>query len=211
MPSELWYTPDGRLHSVGVRRPSLQADEDDEDDRMICAQWYVSCFGIFHLTLHFNRFKFWLRPNTLPSDGLVTAELIPLPPGKNIVHVLGDFLKYLYDCAKKHINETHWGGDTDVWDTLADQIEFVLSHPNGWGGSQQRKMRSAAIHAGLVPDTSDGHDRIHFVTEGEASLLYCIDSGLAADLIRVSLSNRNLSVVGLNIYNKLAARYRNDH
>ncbi len=29
--------------------------------------------------------------------------------------------------------------------------DYVLSHPNGWEGTQQSQMRSAAILAGLIP------------------------------------------------------------
>ena len=65
---------------------------------------------------------------------------------------------------------------------------FVLSHPNGWEGLQQSKMRQAAVTAGLVPDTRDGHSRIRFVTEGEASLNFCINNGLATGAIQVSVA-----------------------
>ena len=35
--------------------------------------------------------------------------------------------------------------------------------------------------AGLVPNTDAGQERIHFVTEGEASIHYCIQNGLLSD------------------------------
>ena len=35
-----------------------------------------------------------------------------------------------------------------------------------------------AILAGLVPDTDAGRSRVHFVTEGEASVHYCVQHGL---------------------------------
>lgn len=137
-----------------------------------------------------SRFKLWLRPATLPSEGLRREDLIPLPTGKTIVDVLADYLKYLYDCARRFISETHFGGEYGPWDTLKERIDFVMGHPNGWGGLQQQKMRAAAIQAGLVPDTLAGYGRVHFVTEGEASLLHCIDSRLS-DEMRV----RDLSYV----------------
>ena len=56
---------------------------------------------------------------------------------------------------------------------------YVLTHPNGWGGPQQAQMREAAILAGIVPDTDKGLARITFVTEGEASLLFCLSNGLS--------------------------------
>ena len=110
----------------------------------------------------------------------------PLPQGKTAIDILSDFLKYLFQCAHQYIVETHPSGAI-LWSSVSDQIEVVLSHPNGWEGLQQSKMREAAITAGLVPDTATGRERVHFVTEGEASLHYCLDSGLASDAVKVSL------------------------
>ena len=135
-------------------------------------------------TLKTLRFKLWLRAQGLASDGLQVADLKPLPRGKTVVQVFGDFLAYLLDCTKKYIADTHHNGE-DLWASVQGQIDFVLSHPNGWEGAQQSKMRQAAVHAGLVPDTPAGHARVHFVTEGEASVLYCLDNGLASDAIQV--------------------------
>lgn len=45
-------------------------------------------------------------------------------------------------------------------------------------------MRRAAILAGLVPDTTAGHARLSFVTEGEASLHFAIHNGLPTGAIR---------------------------
>lgn len=49
-------------------------------------------------------------------------------------------------------------------------------------------MREAAVLAKLVPNNLFGRARLHFVTEGEASLHYCVNSGLASDGIKVKLS-----------------------
>ena len=122
----------------------------------------------------------------MSADGLRKADLRSLPPNKTVVHVFGDFLAYLFSCVKRYIEDTHPNG-ASVWSSLEQRIEFVLSHPNGWEGAQQGKMRQAAVHGKLIPDTTAGHARVHFVSEGEASLLYCLDNGLAADAIRVRL------------------------
>ena len=50
-------------------------------------------------------------------------------------------------------------------------------------------MRRAAVTAGLIPDSAVGQARLSFVTEGEASLHFCIQKGLTNDAIKV----RNLS------------------
>ena len=124
------------------------------------------------------RFKLHLR-----HDGLQESDLKPLPPGKTVVDVIADFLAYLFKCAKTYIVETHPNGES-LWKSIGDRVDVVLSHPNGWEGVQQSQMRRAAVMAGLVPDTPAGHARVNFVTEGEASLHYCIDSGLADQFIQ---------------------------
>jgi hypothetical protein len=63
--------------------------------------------------------------------------------------------------------------------------DFVLTHPNGWEGAQQGMMRTAAVQAGLIPDNENGHSHLSFVTEGEASLHFCVHSGLTNDSIKV--------------------------
>ncbi|KAF8338405.1 hypothetical protein F5887DRAFT_1062996 [Amanita rubescens] len=111
------------------------------------------------------------------DDGWTKVELKKTP-----VHVFGDFLAYLYHCTRKFITDTHANGAA-LWNTVENNIQFVLSHPNGWEGPQQSKMRRAAIYGGLIPDTNAGKARIWFVTEGEASLHACVLSGLAADVL----------------------------
>ena len=110
-----------------------------------------------------------------------------LPPGKqDIVDVFADFYVYMYKHACTYIKQTHANGDL-LWESFGKDIDFILSHPNGWEGAQQSVMRRAAIKAGLVPDTPDGRERVKFVTEGEASFHCCIASGTVSDSIKVRL------------------------
>jgi cytosine/adenosine deaminase-related metal-dependent hydrolase len=96
-------------------------------------------------------------------------------------------MKYLYQCVRSFIQETHASGQ-QLWASLEGQAEFVLTHPNGWEGAQQAQMRKAAIHGGLIRDRPDEHARIHFVTEGEASLHYCVGNNYSSDVIKVVIS-----------------------
>ena len=119
-----------------------------------------------------SRFKLHLRP----KKRLIDNETIPpLPPNKTIVEIFADYMKYLFVCAKSYISETHTIG---AWESLEEDALFILTHPNGWGGPQQAQMRDAAILAGLIPDTPKGRERVSFVTEGEASLHFCLLNGL---------------------------------
>jgi hypothetical protein len=81
--------------------------------------------------------------------------------------------------------DTHVNGQ-DLWRSVERDIEFVLTHPNAWEGAQQGQMRRAAVLGGLIPDTADAQARIRFVTEGEASLHFCIGSGFVSDALHVS-------------------------
>ncbi len=72
---------------------------------------------------------------------------------------------------------------------------FVLSHPNGWEGTQQSQMRTAAILAGLIPDTPTGNARLSFVTEGEASLHFAIQNGLPTGVLTVCKAPIHESII----------------
>lgn len=112
------------------------------------------------------------------------GTLPPLPVGKSVLDVLSDYLRFLYQCTEAYIIEHHPMGE-NLWKSLVLTTEFILSHPNGWEGLQQRMMRQAAVLAGLVNDEIDGDKRVYFVTEGEASLQFCIWNNLAVSALNV--------------------------
>ena len=122
-----------------------------------------------------GRFKLHL------TDRAANGAIPPLPLNKTVVEVFADFLEYLLKCASAYLQDSY---GTGWWASVQYQIDFVLSHPNGWEGAQQSEMRRAAILAGLVPDTTAGHARLSFVTEGEASLHFAIHNGLPTGAIR---------------------------
>ncbi|KAK0212128.1 hypothetical protein DFS33DRAFT_1369960 [Desarmillaria ectypa] len=102
--------------------------------------------------------KFSLPPSTASNE--MTQAILSLPDGMDVVAAFADFYAYLFDCTKTFILDTHQNA-ASIWKSL----------------SQQSKMREAAIDAGLIPDDDGGHSRVRFVTEGEASLHFCINQG----------------------------------
>lgn len=133
-----------------------------------------------------NRWKLKLAPKALCKK--LPAGYAPiLPTGLSIVDVFADFMQYLFTCAEAYIRDSHAFGSS-VWDSIKEDVIFILSHPNGWGGAQQVTMRRAAVKAKLIPDTGEGHDRIRFVTEGEASFNFCVNSGVSGDAMKVGMS-----------------------
>lgn len=121
----------------------------------------------------------------MATDRITDQDIPPLPPKRTAMQILGDFMGYLFRCAKTYIEESHASG-ADMWESFNDNIDFVLSHPNGWEGPQQAQIRRAAVLAGLVPDSSEGQARIQLVTEGEASLHFCLNSEKTASSFKVA-------------------------
>lgn len=91
-------------------------------------------------------------------------------------------MRYLYQSARAFIQDNV----QMLWTSVESRIDFVLTHPHKWE-PQQSQIRHAAVLAGLIPDTEDGQKRIQIVTEGEASLHFCIGNGLVADAMTVSV------------------------
>ena len=118
------------------------------------------------------RWKLHLCPKHLASSINSDDGLPPLPPGKSAVDVLTDFIKYLFHCAKTYIQEHHLAF---TWSTIEHTIEYIFTHPNGWEGVQQQLYRRAIQRAGLI-STPEGQSRIHLLTEGEASLHFCVSN-----------------------------------
>ncbi|EKM78941.1 hypothetical protein AGABI1DRAFT_121289 [Agaricus bisporus var. burnettii JB137-S8] len=163
IPSVIYYDRQGRMKAAGAEADTSAVQARAEDEGWIKAEL----------------FKLRLRPRTMRLD-MNGMRFGPLPKRKTAVHVFGDFLAYLYHCTRNFITDTHANGSS-LWNQVESDVQFVLSHPNGWEGAQQSKMRRAAIYGGLIPGSNEGKARIRFVTEGEASLHACVLNGLAAD------------------------------
>lgn len=145
-------------------------------------------------TTFIPRFKLHLRSTPVGSTA-ADAAIPPLPAGKRAVDVLADFLHYLRACAAAYIAEAHLGG-ADLWAATGADARYVLAHPNGWGGAEQARMRDAAVRAGLVRASEPA--RVSFVTEGEASLHFCVSAGVLAKAeMKVQVRGGLRSVMGL--------------
>ncbi|KAF8959252.1 hypothetical protein BDZ97DRAFT_1667388 [Flammula alnicola] len=176
IPTIVYYDKQGQFQAAGAEALDPRF-EDDETGGWTKAEWRVTSLV----------FKLHMRPKT-KSAAHVTDDIPPLPQGKTAIDVFADFLRYLYECAQMYIEQTHANG-VELWRSLQARTEFVLTHPNGWEGAQQSMMRKAAVTAGLIPDTENGRSRLSFVTEGEASLHFCIQSGSTSEAIKA----RNLA------------------
>jgi len=121
-----------------------------------------------------------LSPSEL-SAAMVDQMGMGLPKGKTIIDVFADFMRYLFDSTEALFKSSE---PNIQWDSIS-VIELVLTHPNGWKGSQQSQLRTAAVRAGLIQDTPAEHARVHFVSEGEASFNFCATNTQAGENLQV--------------------------
>ena len=183
----IYYDLSGKVKAVGAEAMKEGICELAEDEHWVKAEWYAShnVTTSYYISYMISpRFKLHLR-SRVGAGRNVGRDLPPLPLNKTVAEVFGDFLRYLFECASSYIQDTHANGPV-VWKSVKNQIDFVLSHPNGWEGTQQSEMRRAAVLAGLVPDNASGQSRLSFVTEGEASLHFAIQNGLPSGAMKVS-------------------------
>ncbi|PPQ99002.1 hypothetical protein CVT24_003484 [Panaeolus cyanescens] len=189
IPTILYYDSLGAVRAAGAEAKNEAIEERALDEGWVKAEWYLvpsSEFEIWALVNHLDRFKLHLSPNTR-NISQVTNRIPALPSGKTAVTVYADFLQYLYKCAENYIKERHANG-VELWRSLQGNCQYVITHPNGWEGAQQSQLRRAAVLAKLFPDDANGHARLTFLTEGEASLHFCVGSDLTTESIRVKLA-----------------------
>ncbi|KAF8552294.1 hypothetical protein OG21DRAFT_1511667 [Imleria badia] len=161
VPSLLYYDQTGNVRAAGAEVLAENMLEAALTEGWTRAEWW----------------KLHLRPKHLASSINSSDDLPPLPSGKSAVDILTDFIKYLFDCAKTYIQEHHLAL---TWSSIEDSIEYIFTHPNGWEGLQQQLYRRAVERAGLIPRTPEGRSRVHMLTEGEASLHFCVPNLLTA-------------------------------
>ncbi|KAK7029533.1 hypothetical protein VNI00_014410 [Paramarasmius palmivorus] len=162
IPSIICYDQTGQVRAVGSEATDEGFLDLAEEEDFITVEW----------------FKLHMRPKHFPSSHVRDSDIPPLPLNKTAVDVFADFLRYLHDCTIDYIKKSK---DPQFWSTVEENIDYVLTHPNGWEGLQQSQMRQAAIRAGLITP-HDEESRLQFVTEGEASLHYCINKGIMNEI-----------------------------
>ena len=117
---------------------------------------------------------------------LQNPPLPPFTPSKSLTEVFGDYLAYLVSCVKSSLPDNH-PTLRDTVPELLDSATSIIAHPNGWEGVHQTKLRNAAIYTELIPATPEGRSRVMFVSEGEASLHFCIHDGIVGRSMQVGV------------------------
>ncbi|KAG1856935.1 hypothetical protein C8R48DRAFT_718351 [Suillus tomentosus] len=160
IPSILYYDLQGDVRAVGAEVLQEHIIEQAEDEGWVKLAWW----------------KLHLRPKHLASSHIREGDIEPLPQGKSAVEVLADFMRYLFQCARTYIQESH----LDLWGSIKNSIELVFTHPNGWEGQQQQQIRHAVELAGLI-SSKEEQSHVHLLTEGEASLHFCVTNVITSD------------------------------
>lgn len=175
IPSLVWYDGSGQVSCIHVSSPLTfnkivnysQARAFGAEARSPEILDQAEDYG-WHLAKHF---KLHLHPNPMRSGEQL--QLDPLPPNVTIDQIYADFMGYLFGVTRRFFMERILDGE-NTWTSLEDTIEFVIAHPNGWDVGQQSILLYAAVAADLVPSLYVAQERIHFVSEAEASVHYVL-------------------------------------
>ncbi|PVF93802.1 hypothetical protein CPB86DRAFT_741905 [Serendipita vermifera] len=161
IPTLLAYK-DGKAELCGAE--ALEAFEDDYE----LASW-------FKLNLHPDSMKLSDQPPAYGSNSSTPSqiEIPPLPNTISLSQIYQDFIKYLYSRTHTFFISNTPNGHA-IWTRLEKKhMSLIFCTPNGWDLAQQTFLRDAAVAAGTMRPT-EAHDRIEFVTEGEASVHYVL-------------------------------------
>lgn len=135
--------------------------------------------------MSFNRTRMALFETTLNYLLCNSA----LPYGVQVEQAYADLLHYLMAHTRNFFEARTPEGES-VWRELIDSADIVLTHPNGWGLREQNVLRRAAMRADIT-SAANAKSRIHFVSEGEASVHFCIRHGSLSNKFRVGGSNNH--------------------
>lgn len=129
-----------------------------------------------------EHFKLHLHPATMRAEHEIIVQ--PLPRGVELDRIYSDFFRYLYRHTQDFFQRREVNGE-DLWARLESTIEIIIAHPNGWSAYEQGFLRKAAIMGGLVPE-GDAAERVHVVSEGEASVHFVMAHGSIDHRFQVS-------------------------
>ena len=94
-------------------------------------------------------------------------------------------MAYLVKHATSYFKAREMDGES-LWQSLGPKADFIIAHPNGWGAHEQGVLRDAAVAGGLV-SAIESHQRVHFVSEAEASVHFVIFHSELGSRINVSV------------------------
>lgn len=173
----LYYDKNGKACAFGAETDDEDTIIQAESDQWRRVEWCMSFLSFPAtdprlITRHSCRWKLHLRPAHLPI--IRNLDLPPLPPQTTVDDIFADHFRYVNRQIQEYITATYADG-ANIWNTLSPTKYVILTTPNGWEGSQQNRMRQAAIRAGLVD--AEGGRRVRFVTEAEVYWLVAISIG----------------------------------
>ncbi|KAF8594084.1 hypothetical protein BDV93DRAFT_565803 [Ceratobasidium sp. AG-I] len=154
IPTVVWYDTDNKAVSFGAEALSPQAEEEAEDNNWRMAKY----------------FKLHLHPSDLTNKHRL--HLRPLPTGVTLPQIYADFLGYLLHHTQLYF-EDHILDGKRIWKTYVPSLDVIIAHPNGWGIREQTFLRLAVVKAGFT-SAADANTKVHFVSEAEASVHFCM-------------------------------------
>jgi len=154
IPTLVYYDKNGKAVSFGAEALQLDTAEKAEEE-----EWQLA-----------RHFKLHLHPEAMKQRHNLKVQ--PLPTGISLQTIYTDFMVYLMKHTQEFFESRILDGGK-VWDELHKDMTIVIAHPNGWTVKEQNFLRKAAVAARYTSEAK-AHAQIHFVSEAEASVHFCM-------------------------------------
>jgi len=112
----------------------------------------------------------WFKPQLMFSGNSYSdpTDLAPLPPAKSEIDVSADYLFKVRQAIRLQLQMTLG----EVFSREERNIQYYFTIPGISNVAGRAALRAAIIQAGYLRDEYD--NRLRYVTEGEASVHYCL-------------------------------------
>ncbi|KAG8681522.1 hypothetical protein FRC09_017424, partial [Ceratobasidium sp. 395] len=153
IPTLVYYDSNGKAVSFGAEAAKITTAEAEDEG------WELA-----------RHFKLHLHPTAMQQK--YNLKVQPLPDGIPLERIYADFMTYLVKHTQAYFESRVLDGPK-IWKELRGDMTVVLAHPNGWTIKEQNFLRKAAIAAKYTTEVK-ADAQIHFVSEAEASMHFCM-------------------------------------
>lgn len=126
--------------------------------------------------------KFMISSPTSSRNSYSLLSYVALPPNVSLATIYTDFLSYLLQHTQSYLEDRIIDGPA-IWRKYSPGMLIILAHPNGWATREQHFLKKVLRNVGpLYKDC-----QVTFVTEGEASVHFCMFYSSMSSSLQVSL------------------------
>ncbi|KAF5350110.1 hypothetical protein D9756_009101 [Leucocoprinus leucothites] len=198
VPSIVYYNQRGERIAWGAETSDPDVKAVASEQNWVRVEWFKLSLKPAHLPL--------VSPSSPDNPPMIPT--LPLPTFVTTRRVYTDFLAAMLEHIRMEFCKTHSSG-SELWQKLYPTMDVVFTIPSGWEMKQQYEICAAAVDAGFMGPViwgtkealgadiavvratkrellmNEATQRIRFVSEPEAAIVYAADSGYISSWLQV--------------------------